>query len=186
MSITTKEELKKVIEYEKPIYLGDTKKARIKDRFVKYNKWMIFKYIKLLRKTEYYFNNKNKNIYFEIRYLLAERKKNKIGTELGIEICKNSCGKGLTIWHYGNIIINGEARLGVNCSLHGDNCIGNDGANNKNPVIGNNVDIGVGAKIIGDIQIADDIIIGAGAIVVDSCLTPGSILVGVPAKTISK
>ena len=51
------------------------------------------------------------------------------------------------------------------CQLHGDNCIGNNGITLAAPRIGNRVDIGVGAKIIGNIEIADDIVIGAGAVV---------------------
>jgi serine O-acetyltransferase len=43
------------------------------------------------------------------------------------------------------------------------------------------VDIGVGAMVIGNITIADDCVIGAGAVVTKSCLEPGTILVGVPA-----
>lgn len=184
MIIETKKELKKIIEYEKKIYLGTSSKARIKDRLVNYRLWSIFQYLKALRKAEYYFNRKNKNIYCEIRYLFAERKKNKIGNRLGIEICNNSVEKGLFICHSGNIVINGEARIGRDCILHGDNCIGNDGSNSEAPIIGNNVDIGVGAKIIGDVKIADNTVIGAGAVVVDSFENPGSVIVGVPAKRV--
>lgn len=52
----------------------------------------------------------------------------------------------------------------------------------KAPVIGNNVEIGVGAKIIGDIYIADNIKIGAGAVVTKSFYEEGITLVGIPAK----
>ncbi len=184
MKITSKQELKEIIEYERKIYSGESLKSRFKDRFVKYRLWSIFQYLKALRKDEYYFNNKNRNIYFEIRYLFAERKKNNIGNKLGIEICNNSVGKGLFICHSGSIVINGEARIGENCILHGDNCIGNDGSSRKAPVVGDNVDIGVGAKIIGDVEIADNILIGAGAVIVDSFDAPGSVVVGVPGKRI--
>lgn len=77
--------------------------------------------------------------------------------------------------------------MGNNCSLHGDNCIGNDGANDYDcPIIGDNVDIGVSAKIIGGIHIADGVKIGAGAVVVKDCLTPNCTLVGVPARELIK
>lgn len=49
------------------------------------------------------------------------------------------------------------------------------------PVIGDNVDFGVGACAIGGITIASDTIVGAGAVVVKSSLEPGVTLVGVPA-----
>ena len=184
MIIKTKKELKDTIEYEKKIYLGSSSRARFKDRFVKYRLWSIFQYLKALRKTEYYFNNKNRNLYFELRYLFAERKKNKIGNKLGLEICNNSVERGLFICHSGSIVINGEARIGKDCILHGDNCIGNDGSNSEAPIIGDNVDIGVGAKIIGDVKIADNIVVGAGAVVVDSFNVARSVIVGVPAKRI--
>ena len=56
-------------------------------------------------------------------------------------------------------------RIGEDCILHGQNCIGNKGDADASaaPVIGKNVDIGVGASVIGDIFIADDVKIGAGA-----------------------
>ncbi len=184
MQIKTKKELKETIEYEKNIYLGKSSKARIKERFTKYRLWSIFQYLKALRRAEYYFNKKSKNVYFEIKYLFAERKKNKIGNKLGIEICNNSVNKGLFICHSGSIVINGEARIGKDCILHGDNCIGNDGSNSEAPIIGDNVDIGVGAKIIGDVKIANDTVIGAGAVVVKSFEIPGSVIVGVPAKRV--
>jgi serine O-acetyltransferase len=73
--------------------------------------------------------------------------------------------------------------VGENCQLHGSNCIGNDGyALDKCPVIGNNVDIGVGAKILGNITIADNIVIGAGAVVVHSFTEPGITIGGIPAR----
>ena len=88
------------------------------------------------------------------------------------------------IWHYGSIIISGDAQIGENCTFHGQACIGNDGSTESAPRIGSNVDIGVGAKIIGDITIADNVKIGAGAVVTRSCPEPGVTLVGVPARPI--
>ena len=44
--------------------------------------------------------------------------------------------------------------------------------------------MGVGAKIIGDVTIADDVTIAAGAVVIESCETPGAVLAGIPAKCV--
>ncbi len=68
--------------------------------------------------------------------------------------------------------------------LHGDNCIGNDGAQDKNPVLGDNVELGFGAIVIGDITIASNTIIGAGAVVNRSIDEEGCTCVGVPARKI--
>ncbi|MBT0889312.1 hypothetical protein KJR38_03095 [Streptococcus lutetiensis] len=54
------------------------------------------------------------------------------------------------------------------------------------PVIGNNVDIGVGAKIIGNVTIADGIKIGANAVVNKSFYEEGITIVGVPARKVVK
>ncbi len=112
------------------------------------------------------------------------RRRNKLGNILGFEIWGTNIGKGLTLYHNGPVVINREAVLGDFCKLHGDNCIGNDGVTKDCPVIGNNVDIGVGAKILGGIEIADRVVIAAGAIVVKSVTEPGVTVGGVPAKKI--
>ena len=108
----------------------------------------------------------------------------KIRLETGFYIGATVFEPGITIYHHGTIIINGNAAIGQGCCLHGNNCIGNDGKSGGAPVIGKNVDIGFGAVIIGDIQIADNCKIGAGAVVVHSCLEEGSTLVGVPARRV--
>lgn len=113
-----------------------------------------------------------------------ERKKNLIGQKLGIFIGNNAVAPGLRIFHYGTVIINAGAKIAENCKLHGNNCIGNNGKDNKCPTIGKNVDIGFGAQVIGDVTIADDVIIGSGAIVVKDCHTKGAVLVGIPAHEV--
>ena len=83
---------------------------------------MTWKFQVLLRKEEYW--EKKKNAILSLYY---RRKKNKLGERLGFTIPKNTFGPGLRIWHYGNIVVNAYARVGENCNLHGDNCIGNKG-----------------------------------------------------------
>lgn len=50
------------------------------------------------------------------------------------------------------------------------------------PVIGNNVMMGAGAKVIGNVTIADNIKIAAGAVVVNSFKEPGITIGGIPAR----
>lgn len=54
------------------------------------------------------------------------------------------------------------------------------------PIIGDNVDIGTGAKILGAIRIANGVKIGAGAVVVKNCLTENATIVGIPGKEIGR
>ena len=52
------------------------------------------------------------------------------------------------------------------------------------PRFGQKRDIGVGARILGDIYIADDIVIGANSVVTKTFDEPGITIAGIPAKKI--
>lgn len=145
--------------------------------------YYICKYLYYLHHEEYYHNIKC-SLFSKIRALYYERKKNRLGVKLGFYIEVNCFEEGLSLYHHGSIIVNPAAKIGKNCKLHGNNCIGNNGLTNLCPKIGNNVDIGFGAVIIGNIEIADDIKIGANAVVNKSFLEPGITIAGVPAKRV--
>lgn len=68
--------------------------------------------------------------------------------------------------------------------FHGNNCVGNNGFDDSSPIIGNNVDIGVGSVLIGNIEIADGIIIGANSIVNKTFKEKNIVIAGNPAKKI--
>ena len=89
------------------------------------------------------------------------------------------------VWHP-NVIVPANARVGKNCTFHGNNVIGNDGGNGSAATIGDNADFGIGASVIGRIELADSVRIGAGAVVIRSCTEAGAVLAGVPARQLSK
>ena len=159
------------------IYFEDNKKF-FKYALLKEHEWYLYCFQKKLRTEE-----KASNIFSRF---ICRLSKNKLGAKLGIYIPAGVFGEGLHIWHYGNIIVNAESKIGKNCMLHGDNCIGNNGKTEGCPIIGDNVDIGTGAKILGAIQIANGVKIGAGAVVVKSCLTENATIVGIPGKEVEK
>lgn len=171
------------LDEDKKYYISGTTKEYVKKIVYNDHLMLIYKYIKFIRKEEYHYNNNNKLI-SKFLYVYYIRKKNKLGNKLGFSIGHNCFGPGLTIYHHGNIIINGFVKVGKNCKLHGDNCIGNNGFNNETPVLGDNIDIGVGAKIIGNVFLADNIIIGANAVVVNSFYEKGITIAGVPARRV--
>jgi serine O-acetyltransferase len=104
----------------------------------------------------------------------------------GFIIWPNCFGPGLSIAHPGPIIVNSAARIGKNCRIHECVNIGTEaGYGHKVPHIGNNVFIGPGAKIFGEITIADGIAIGANSVVNKSFLEPNITIAGVPAKKVS-
>ena len=167
---------------EKTLYIGEDKIWRKKLMLLKDPDYLLWKYVKVLRYTEYYYNQKR-----YILYYIMQRLKNVRGYKLGITIWHNTVGEGLKIWHHGSVVVNGHARIGKNCQLHGNNCIGNKGIGKEAaPIIGNNVDIGFGAQVIGEVHITDNVVIGSNAVVTRDCLQEGAILAGVPAKIIGK
>ena len=178
--IRTREELKNTIRLERKLYIGKGKLSAIKLSLLSDHDYLLWRYIKTLRYTEYYFNKNNKLLYW-----FFQRKKNILGSRLGITMWHNTVDVGLKIWHYGSIIVNGHASIGKNCQFHGTNCIGNKGAETyAAPTIGDNVEIGVGACVLGNITIANNVKIGANAVVTKSCLHEGAVLVGVPAREV--
>src|SRR5262249_3547484 len=90
-------------------------------------------------------------------------------------------GRNLVIDHFGGTVISGYAKLGDNCRIRNGVVIGlRRVGENFAPSIGNNVDIGTGAKLLGPIRIGDNVLIGANAVVL--CDVPdNSVAVGVPA-----
>lgn len=182
--IKTKDDLKKVLQIEREIYLGNKRKAS-ELIFVNDKDWQIYQFQKALRHSEYHYNNRE-HIIHKILYAIYRRKKNTLGSRLGIEIWENTFGPGLRIWHAGSIVVNGYARIGNNCQLRGENCIGISRDGSGAPIIGDNVIIGNGAKILGDVRLQDNTVVGAGAVVVKSSNIKGDILVGVPARSIKK
>jgi len=100
----------------------------------------------------------------------------------GIELpCEAVIGRNFIIDHFGGIIISGYARFGDDCRIRNGVTVGlRHVGDPRAPVIGNNVDIGAGAKVLGPITIGDNVLIGANAVVL--CDVPAnSIAVGVPA-----
>ena len=87
--------------------------------------------------------------------------------------------------HWGTIVVNGNAKVGANCSLGNDTHIAQKTwRSDKAPKIGDNVMIGAGARILGDIELADRIIVGANAVVTKSFTEPCITIAGIPAKKI--
>jgi serine O-acetyltransferase len=145
----------------------------------------IWRFQRLLRKLEYYKNVKNKfSVFFRIYYVLLKIKLKNLSLKLGFSIPENVFGPGLAIIHYGTIIINSRAKIGSNCRIHACTNIGESGGVAGAPVIGDNVYIGPGAKIYGDISIPNNVAIAANAAVGKSFLNENKVIGGVPAKEI--
>lgn len=141
-------------------------------------------FLELLRKCEYY---KNKNgIISKGLYLFFKIRFHKKSIKLGFSIPENVFGAGLALPHYGTIVVNANAKVGKNCRLHVSTNIGASGGSTLAPTIGDNVYIGPGAKIYGDIVIGNNNAIAANAAVNKSFIEDGILIGGVPAKMITQ
>lgn len=100
----------------------------------------------------------------------------------GVEFpCEVPVGRNFVIDHFGGIVVSGFARFGDNCRIRNGVVVGLAKVDDPcAPTIGNNVDIGTGAKLLGRITIGDNVLIGANAVVVRD-VPPNSFAVGVPA-----
>lgn len=117
--------------------------------------------------------------------LLTKYRFHKLSIKLGFSIPINVIGPGLSIAHYGTIVINRNTVIGKNLRIQEGVTIGATNGSSAAPTIGDNVFIGSGAKIIGNLTIANNIAVGAGSVVTKSFLEEGITIAGVPATKIS-
>ena len=97
----------------------------------------------------------------------------------GIELpCEVQVGRNFVIDHFGAIVVSGYARFGDDCRIRTGVVVGLARTEDPcAPQIGNNVDIGAGAKVLGRITIGNNVRIGANAVVLqdvpDDCVAAG-------------
>lgn len=171
--IDSKAELKRVLELEKSIY---NRKWYFNIPIRLTEQQVLYKHAYFLRKAEYATNTHSFLRYWYLFRLL------RIQTQYAMSIPLNVLGEGYEISHLGSVIINSAAVIGPYAKINPGVCIGaNKG---KAPKLGAHVYLGPGAKVFGDVELADAIQVGANAVVTKSCYEKGSILVGVPASPI--
>ncbi|NML12857.1 serine acetyltransferase [Sphingobium sp. AR-3-1] len=92
-------------------------------------------------------------------------------------------GRRLTIEHFGTIIIHGSVVIGDDCIIRQGVTIGNRHMDKpmSAPQLGNRVQVGAGAKVLGAISIGDDAVIGANAVVLKD-VPASAVAVGIPAQ----
>jgi len=178
--IRNRDDLRFYLDADK--YALDRKKSRpaINDE--------IWKFQILLRKVEYYKNRKT-NFFSKLLLPIYQLRKHRLGIRLGFDIPINVFGPGLRINHFGNIVVNDLARVGMWCDIHQGVNIGSNHSKDDNatlvPKIGSNVWIGPGCKIFGKIDIGDEVRLAANA-VVNKSVPANTTVGGVPAKVISE
>lgn len=139
------------------------------------------KLLKTIRQYQKYKNSKN-IIYRTIVSKWCVLRHVLWTTVTGAEIdlsCK--IGGGLLIPHPNGIVIHPKVIIGNNCLIFQQTTIGTNHKSSIPPVIGDHVDIGAGAKILGNVQIGHLSKIGANSVVTKN-VPSNSTAIGIPAK----
>lgn len=137
--------------------------------------WLLF-----YRKTQFASNRIIKKLYHVLLFWWSERH----GIEVDYHV---KCGPGLYIGHPHGITINYQVVMGKNVNIHKNVTIGreNRGTREGTPTIGNEVWIGIGSTVVGNITIGDDVLIAPNSFV--NCDIPDhSIVIGNPCKIIHR
>lgn len=128
--------------------------------------------------AKYFYNKKH---YFIARYITEKTKR-----KTGIEIHPGATlGKGVFIDHGTGVIIGQTAIIGNNVTIYHGVTLGGTGkeTGKRHPTIEDNVFIGSGAKVLGNITIGENSKIGANAVVLKN-VRPNTTVVGIPAKEV--
>lgn len=93
-------------------------------------------------------------------------------------------GKG-SKFGYGaiGVVVHARAVIGESCMIGPNVTIGGRGGHYEVPIIGNNVEISTGSKVLGPIKIGNNTVIGANAVVIKD-VPDNAVVAGVPAKII--
>ncbi|MBE6322871.1 MAG: serine acetyltransferase [Bacteroidales bacterium] len=132
--------------------------------------------------------NSKRNIVAKMLKLLVELKMWRNTNRTGIQIkIGTEIGPGLNIHHISGIIMSPEVKVGKNFTIYQGVTVGrvHNGKKAGVPTVGDNVTAFAGSKILGNIKIGNNVIIGANAVVLSD--VPDNVTVGgIPAKIISQ
>lgn len=144
------------------------------------------KYLLVLRKLEYYINVRTHfggggylmRIYYTIKW-------KRLSNKYGIYIHPNTVGKGLYIPHFNGGIQLNCISMGEFCSVSSSVVVGNKGTQDNRAIIGNNVELTIGCKVIGKVVLGNNVIVAPNSVVIKD-VPDNAIVSGVPAKQINK
>lgn len=171
--IQTRKQLKKFIKADFIINYGEYSfKKRL---FCFLSGDLISKFLKQLRKTEYSANKKS--LFAPLQKFRLKR----ISYKTGFSIALNVLDYGVVIPHHGTIVVGSGNKIGRFCVLHTSTCIGEGGK-----VIGDGFYLSSGAKVFKNVNIANNVSIGANSMLNKSILESNSLYAGVPAAFIKK
>ena len=176
--ITTKKQLKEVLEIERARYAVPL--SWLRDFVCLTSQDILRKHSYLLRVAEYHTNAKHliRSLFYKIRL-------RRLQTKYGIYIPLNTCEKGLWIAHLAPVFINPNCEIGPDVYLYPFCGAVAKGFSNEAPKLGKGVVLCMGSVIIGGITIADDVVVGANAVVTKNITEKNISVAGAPAQKIT-
>jgi len=161
-----------------------TKRVTLSNFIIAIFKYPSFKYTFCMRVCK----KLKRNLFYKYTFLipfmfLLRRYRYKYGLQIPYSL---DIAKGLYIVHWGGIVINPNCKIGKNLTISQGVTLGqtNRGSKKGSPIIGDNVYIGPGAKIIGKIRIGNNCAIGANCVVTKD-VPDNAVVVGIPGEVIS-
>lgn len=142
-----------------------------------------FKYIFWMRLTQFYWLKKGVcfPLYVICRFILKH-----YAYKFTYDISyRADIAPGFSISHHGVLIIRADTKIGKNCWVRPGTCIGKKSVEDETdpPVIGDNVQIGFGVCIFGNVHIGDNVSIGGNSVVIHD-IPSNSVAVGAPARVV--
>lgn len=152
----------------------------LKYKIQHYNPKKYWKYRKIV-------TDSNKNKFIKMFYLMKIKKMDAFNNaSLGTNLDKSAVFKSSPCFPHGlnGIIVSQFAQIGKDSVIYHQVTIGSKDGKTA-PIVGDNVTIYAGAKLIGDITVGNNVIIGAGAVVTKN-IPDNCVVGGVPAKILKK
>ena len=178
--IKSKQDLKEYIHADRSRY--ELRKPMVLGWILKDESYMVFRFLRILRKLEYY-TNKNRSFWDSLYYIYYTLRHRWLEHSSRIRLRPNIADKGLYIPHcIGGVIINAKS-VGQYCTINTGVIIGNKHQAENKPTIGDYVELTIGSKIIGRINIGDHVIVAPNSVVIKD-VEAYSVVSGIPAVKI--
>jgi serine O-acetyltransferase len=117
-----------------------------------------------------------------VAYLVAKRT---VIWGFGIDLCYSvPLGRRVRLWHHGGMVLGARA-IGDDVHIRQNTTFGvaHRFATDEKPIIGDRVDVGAGACVLGSVTVGHDAVIGANSVVVRD-VPPHAVVLGVPARPV--
>ena len=130
-----------------------------------------------------YLKNKNNlltTVFYYLVFIFHKNNQYKTGIQLPIGTI---IGKGLQFSHFSCVVINSKALIGEYCTIFQGVTIGSVRGKGT-PIIGDNVVIATGAKILGNVKVGNNVFVGANSVVIND-IPDNAVVGGIPAKILN-